>query len=258
MNIKPPALHLKASINNNIFVLGTLSYNLRKNEASFYFHRSSSSSETQLDLDRNIQMDRLDHITWHKKVMQIRSKSKILRQIPYKEGSLFPREQCVLPMYVEGFFLNDETSILCEDANLRWKSHSDEILILDQKTPQNFSLIILLVPTKLPTTNIILGSRIQFNGREIPLFYLRTQTHEIGRIKPFENWDMLVFTTPLTRDLPSLDSRLGNTYRLPDFVSPTCSLTSLLEQAGTKPVLEQNLIQDLYEMRDGPLSDRIN
>lgn len=191
--------------------------------------------------------------------MQIRSKSKILQQIPYKEGSLFPRRQCVLAMYVESFFLNDETSILCEDANLRWKSNSDEILILDQETPQNFSLIFLLVPTDLITTNIILGSRIQFSdGREIPLFYLRSKTHEIGRIKPFENWDMLVFTTPFTRDLLSLDSRLGNTYRMLDFVSPTCSLTSLLEQAEAKPVLEQTIIQDFYEMRDGPLSDRIN
>jgi hypothetical protein len=110
-------------------------------------------------------------------------------------------------------------------------------------------------PADWITTDIILGSRIQFDDEsEIPLFYLRTTTHEIGRIKPFEGWDMLVFTTPFTKDLPFLDSRLGNIYRFPDYVSPVDSLTSILKQAKARPVLEEKIIQDLYAMRDGPLN----
>ena len=253
MGKKPPTLHLKASINNDLFVLGTLSYNLKKNEASFYFHCSNSSSKTQLDLDSGIRKDRIDHITWHEHVVQIRSKTEILHQIPYKHGKLFPSQKTIHPMYVESFFLNGDTSILCEDSSLDWKSNSDEILILDQKSPENFSLIFLLTPSEWITTDAILGSRIQFeNGNEIPLFYLRTSVHELGRVKPFEGWDMLVLITPYTRDLPAIDARLGKTYRVPDYVSPVDSLTSILLQAKNKPLLEEGVIKDLYTLRDGP------
>jgi hypothetical protein len=250
MSKKPPALHLKASIGNKLFVLGTLSYNLNKKEVSFYFH---PSSKTQLDLDSGQQTDPIDHITWHEREMHIRTKRKILQTVPYPNGSLFQTPGTILPMYVEGFFLNGDTSILCDDSRLGWKANSDEVLILDQEVPLNFSLIFLLVPSERTTENIVLGSHVRFkDGSEIPLFYLRTATHEIGRIKPFEGWDMLVFTTPYTCATAALDSRLGSTCRLPDFISPVSSLTSILQQAKAKPSLDEETIKELYLLKDGP------
>lgn len=247
-------MHLKISINNTIYALGTLSYNLRKNEASFHFHHPNLSSNTILDIRTGDMTDPIDHITWHEKVINIRTIKKILQQMPYSQGSLFPTQKTVSAMYVEGIYLNGDCSILTNNSALTWKNNCDEVLILDQPKATNFSIIFLLVPDDWLTTNVFLGTSIRFNNtEEIPLFYLRTLSHDIGRIKCFQGWDMITFTTPYVSELPILDPRVGNTYRVQNVTSPTNGLTSLLIQAQKKPLLEEKIIKDLYEMRDGPI-----
>jgi hypothetical protein len=229
-----------------LFVLGTLSFNLSKNEASFHMHRSETSPVEQKNLNQGVVTDHVDHITWHEKTMHIRTKTIKLQTIPY--SSLFPRQKTIVPLYVEGFFLNQETVMLRSDATFKNWENSNEVLIFETALIKNFSLIFLLVPEDWTTSDIILKSGIRLkNGSEIPLFYLRTVTHEIGRIKPFLGWDILIFTTPYTRELSSTLPNLGNSYRQPDFVSPVDSITSILEQAKARPLLDEETILALYQ-----------
>ncbi|MFK5165347.1 hypothetical protein, partial [Propionibacterium freudenreichii] len=79
-------------------------------------------------------------------------------------------------------------------------------------------------------------SGIKVDGEEIPLIYLRTENHEIGRIRPFKGWDVLIFTTPFA---PKLDVNpgIGSSYRSPNFSSPIASLAGILKQAKLNPRL---------------------
>ena len=146
-------------------------------------------------------------------------------------------------------------AIFLKNSDLNWKNNCDEVLILDQPLATNFSLVFLLAPEQLQTSDVLVGASMKsMNSEEIPLFYLRDPSHEIGRIKCFPGWDIIALTTPYVAELPSIDARLGSTYRLPNFTSPNDGLASLLIQSKKKPSIDEQLIKDLYEMRDGPLT----
>lgn len=253
MTNKPKTIHLITSISNKEYVLGTLSYNLNGNEVSFHYHCSKSSPETLLDIDSGNIIDPSLHVTWHETCIHIRSKSGILQQISYPQGSLFPKNKSVVPMYYEGVCLNGDNSILIEKSDLPWKSNVDDVVLLEQPTSTNFSLIFLLAPHDWLTQDIIIGSSISSkDGTEIPFFYLRSAAHGIARIKYFHHWDMLIFTTPLVQDLPSLDPRIGNSYRNINFTSPVDSLSSIIIKAKKEPLLDEQLVKLFHEMKDGP------
>jgi hypothetical protein len=158
-------------------------------------------------------------------------------------------------MYTESLYLNGDCSILLKDADLIWKNNCDEILILNQPLPINFSLVFLLIPDQLQTSDALIGTSMTSpKSEEIPLFYLRAPSHEVGRIQCFPSWDIIALTTPYVVEPPPLNPLPGNTYRLLNFTSPNNGLASLLIQAKKSPSIDKNLIKDLYEMRDGPLA----
>ncbi len=231
MGNKPQALHLKAYIGSELFVLGTLSFNAQEREFSYYFHFSEDAPAKQLNLERGILTDPIHHITWHKSNMHIRTESEKLHIVKYPSKSLFPQQKTVKPIYVEGFYINDDLLFLRRDASWPNWSNSNEVLIINSNQMCNFSLIFLLVPSDWETPDLISRSYIMLkNGDEVPLLSIFTEVPQIGRIDIGNGWSVLVTSSPYTRKLQGVLPNVGSSYRLPDFESPTDSLASMVEQ----------------------------
>ena len=242
----PYTLTLKISIGSNIYVLGTVSVNATKEEFSYHLAHSESSPDKHLNLTNNTRTMPPDHITWHKKSAHIRRLNKILQTHPYAEGCLFPTEPKIKPIFVEGIYLNDPSNLFRKDSNFDKFKSGEEYLLLSMPKALNFSLVFLLVPGIWKTPDIVTRAENLIDKKErIPFWYLRAENHEIGRIKGFQDWDLMILTTPYTRILPPIDSRLGKDYRTCDFISPISSLSSLIRSAKEKPSLTQEIIEYL-------------
>lgn len=255
---KPRKIHLKISIGSDLYVLGTLSFNLAKNEIYYLFHHSETAQKKVLDVDSNLIVDPPVHISWHRKRVHIRTETGVLQYVEYPNGDLFPVTPEVRPLLVEGITLNDTPALLRRDCTFTNFEDADEYLQLQLPQPSNFSLVLMLVPNAWETSNILLEACLKgHQGKAIPLWHLRTESHEIGRVLAFEGWDVIVWTTPFVRKVPSINETFSSGYRVPDFVKSADSLFDLIMQAKRYPVLTAQQLDALRSVTNAKVDQQI-
>lgn len=258
MTQKPRKIHLKISIGSDIYVLGTLSLNLAKSEIYYLFHHSETAPKKVLDIDSNNIADPPIHISWHRKRVHIRTESGILQYVEYPNGDLFPGSAEVRPLLVEGITLNGAVNLLRRDDAFANFEDADECLQLQLTHPSNFSLVLMLVPKALNTSDFFLGACLRGNqGKDFPLWHLRSEPHEIGRIIAFEDWDIVIWTTPFVRNVASVNEKLSSGYRIPDFVKPADSLFDLILEAQRFPVLTCQQLDALRSVTNAKVDQQI-
>ncbi len=258
MTQKPRKIHLKISIGSDLYVLGTLSFNLAKNEIYYLFHHSETAPEKVLDIDSNNILDPPIHISWHKKRVHIRSKTRIIHYVEYPNGDLFPRSPEVRSLLVEGITLNRKPDLLRRDDTFINFEDADEYLQLQLSHPSNFSLALMLIPKTWETSDFFLRTYLRGNqDKDVPLWHLRSESHEIGRILAFEDWDLVVLTTPFARKLANVNEKLASGYRIPDFAKPSDSLFDLIMQAKQSPVLTSNQLEALRSVTNAKVDQQI-
>ena len=250
MSQKPHKLHLKVAISGEIYILGSLCINLSKHEIYYLLHHSENAPSKVLDVDNNILIEPMDHISWHRKQVHIRSKNKIVQHIDYPNGDLFPSIPAIRPLLVDSVVLNNSTELLRRDKSFKNFNDADEYLQLQLPHASNFSLILLLVPRSWKTSDIFTHSRLAGNAgpKEIPIWYLRDDTHELGRILAFDNWDLIVWTAPYVRKISIQSAKFDSGYRITDFIKPTDSLYDLAIRGCANPKLSQQQINALRIM----------
>lgn len=86
---------------------------------------------------------------------------------------------------------------------------------------------------------------------------LRSQSHEIGRVLFFEDWDLVVWTTPFVRKVVNVNEKFASGYRIPDFVKPADSLFDLIMQAKWSPILTGQQLDALRSVTNAKLDQQI-
>ena len=258
MTQKPHKIHLKISIGGELYVLGTISLNLAKREIYYLFHHSESAPKKLYDINSNQYVDPPNHISWHRERVHIRSEADVLYFVEYPNGDLFPSTPEIRPLLVEGITLNDMPTLLRKDAAFTNFENADEYLQLKLTQVSNFSLVLMLVPSAWTTPDIFNGSFLSNNEKiKIPLWYLRSESHQIFRVLAFKNWDLSIWTTPFVRNVNCLSDKLTSGYRIPDFVKPADSLFDLASQARNCPCLTSQQLEVLRSVANARVDQRI-
>ena len=244
MSQKPHTIHLKISIGSDLYVLGTLSFNLAKTEIYYLFHYPETAPKKLYDIDSNHHIEPPIHISWHRKRVHIRTEAGVLYSVEYPNGDLFPATLEVRPLLVRSV-LNDTSTLLRRNDAFTNFEAADESLLLKLPKVSNFSLVLMLVPCNWTTSDIIVRACLSGNqGKKIPLWYLRSEAHEMGRILAFKNWDLSVWTTPFVRKVKRENEKFPSCFRMSDFVKPVDSLFDLATQARHCPALTSQQIND--------------
>lgn len=155
----------------------------------------------------------------------------------YSNGPLITDNPIVTPIYVESIYFNDQPDLIKFSDFVPFKnSYSQEILRADFS--QEFSMIFLLVPDSDSTHLILTG--LQFEGipgqlsRNAKLGDLLDPHHGVGRVKLWENWDMLIITTPFVCRISSPVPRpIKSAFRLLNYKNVSYALTDLIMQTAT-------------------------
>jgi hypothetical protein len=220
------------------YVLGTLSFNSVKEECSYHFTYPEDSSKIHFNCDTGKLTGRLDHITWHRNIAHIKRVDDVaIEEVVLSAGPLFCSNPVITPIYVESLYFAANRPCLKETDHFRtWKgSQIQEVLSLDQS--EGFSVIFMLVPSKLDTTSILVGTQFMEVPKKLDfppcLADLCDMSHRPGRIRLWSGWDFLVVTSPLKcRILSPIPPVLGNSYRLPNYQNVPAAVTDLLMQAN--------------------------
>lgn len=255
---KPHKIHLKISIGSDLYVLGTLSFNLVKEEIYYLFHHSETGPKKLYDIDSNNIIDPPIHVSWHRKRVHIRTEAGVLYYAEYPNGDLFPTIPEVRPLLVEGITLNNTPVLLRRDDAFTNFENADEYLQLQLSQPSNFSLVLMLIPSTWTTSDIFLGAYLSGNqAQKAPLWHLRDKSHEIGRVLAFKDWDLSVWTTPFARKVNCASEKLSSGYRIPDFVKPADSLFDLIMQAKESPALTGQQLDVLRSVKNIRVDQKI-
>jgi hypothetical protein len=244
---KPAAIELLVEIGSTVFVLGTVSFNLQKEELSYHLIASEEAPEQAIDVSSGTIGDRLHHITWHAKRAHIRTYSKIVQETNYPwEGLLTTDGLVPRLLLVEGVRLKNSTKLLRRyERHKSWTGSSQEF-ILRQDSVDDFSVIFFLVPKDIPTTDLIgRGVCVDLRGVEFPLWYLRSERGEVGRIRAFLKWDLVILATPFAQSADPVHRTFQTGYRSLDFIKPENSLLAIAHKAKRSPSLTAVQIEAL-------------
>lgn len=236
MSNKPEIVYLEVLIGEQTYILASLSFNKNKRECSYHFLHSASSPKEHLFCETGKRADRKDHITWHDKSVHTTDNKKATDEITYQDGPLIPNIPILTPLFVESVYLEKDPSILREKEQINQKSSASHVRILNLKTPKNFSIVALLVPSAMGSANALFG--LQF--LDIPEGFIRPplladlwdiQNPLIPIRDIWKGWEVLIFATFYTRTLLSNPpSEIGLSFRLPDYQNIPAALTDLLLQ----------------------------
>lgn len=226
-------LNLLVTVQGIQYVLGTLRFNA--GEFSYFFTYPSDSPEMHLNCDTGEPTFRLEHITWHDGRIHIKRKDNIAIEPIHYPGPLLVNPPVLTPLYVESFYFNQVPCLVEKKAFDPWNgSVSQEILSLDNST--GFSLIFLLAPSKDPTPQILMG--LQFADIPKGISYAPAladvcdTNHRAGRIKVWENWDVIVVATRFVQSTLSPIPPVIGPCRLPNYRNVPAALTDLMLQAN--------------------------
>lgn len=239
MSNKPEVVHLEVSIDEQKYVLASLSFNKKKKECSYHFLHSASSPKEHFFCETGKYANRKDHITWHDKSVHTTDNEKTTDEITYQNGPFLPNIPILTPLFVESVYLEKDPSILRKKEQLNQKSSASHVRVLNLKAPKNFSIVVLLVPSEMGSANALFG--LQF--LDTPKGFVRPPL--LGDLWDIQNplipirdiwkgWEILIFATSYTRTLLSNPpSEIGLSFRLPDYQNVPAALTDLLLQTQT-------------------------
>jgi len=252
MSNKPIVFHLEVSIQQEPYIVASLSFNKRKGELSYHFHHSSASPQKHFFCDSGEYADRKDHITFHEKEVHTTDNEEPSDSITYENGPLLIDPPILTPLFIESIYLQKDASILRQKNQLKNKE-GQFIKILESNEVQNFSVVALLVPSIMGSATALFG--LQF--LDIPegfirpplladLWDIRNPLVPIRGI--WDRWEILVFVTSYTRTILSpIPSPIGSSFRLPDYQNFPAALTDLLLQ--TKPLQYKEALLELFNHR---------
>jgi hypothetical protein len=116
-------------------------------------------------------------------------------------------------------------------------SQSQEILSMNSS--KGFSMVFVLVPASMPTDLMLTG--VQFEEMSIGLSRipqladLLDTNHRAGRIKLWENWDMVIIVSSfLSRILSPIPEQIKPAFRSFNYKNVSAGLTDLMTQAVIK------------------------
>lgn len=255
MSNKPEVFHLEVSIGEQTYILASLSFNKNKRECSYHFLHSASSPKEHLFCETGKRADRKDHITWHTELVHTTDNKKATDEIIYQNGPLIPNIPILTPLFVESVYLEKDPSILREKEELNQKSGASHVRVLNLKTPKNFSIVVLLVPSAMGSAHALFGLQCL----DIPEGFARPplladlwdiQNPLIPIRDIWEGWEILIFATFYTRTLLSNPpTEIGVSFRLPDYQNTSAALTNLLLQ--TQPMQYREALIDILSLRLG-------
>jgi hypothetical protein len=233
-----PIANLLVTIAGVQYVLGTLRFNA--GELSYFFTYPKNSPDNQLYYETGESTPQLEHITWHDERIHIKRKDNVAIEVIDYAGPLLITPPVLTPLYVESLYFNidEEPCLRRADEFTPWKgSVSQEILSIDRST--GFSLILLLAPSKETTSKVLMRLQFQDPIRQFPftlhLADVCDSKHRPGRLQVWNDWDIIVITTPFVqKTLSPIPPSLGS-CRLPNYRNIPAALTDLVCQANGIP-----------------------
>jgi hypothetical protein len=234
-----PIIHLTVTINKITYIVGTLSF--FNKQFSYFFSYPVEASTTQFNLETQTFTSRIDHITFHTNCVHIRYCDRKLKPIEvfyYQNGPLILEQPILTPLYVESIYFDDIPCLMqLSDFSVWQGSKSQEILNLD--IASEFSLIFILAPACHPTPAILNGLQffdIYTNLSQSPrLGDLIDLNHRAGRINLWNNWDLVIITTPfVSKIMVPVSDKITTGFRLPNYKNVFAALTDLITQASVK------------------------
>lgn len=225
--LKPTAIHLHILINGQEFLLGTLSFNVSKEELSYYFAYPVESLPKHKNLNSNQLGPRLEHITWHSKGVHIKRvgiKGYRRDSIGQLEQTFFPISKQVKPILVQSFYLNGgESHLLCKIQDFKkWLDAQIQIIAKYAQSVEQFSLMLLLIPADY----LVEDCWFMVNPEKV-IFKLDQLSIVIGRIQVFEEWDILAVVSPHVIPIMLSKNIVGAQFAL-NYAAPAVSINEIL------------------------------
>jgi len=257
---KPATIELLVEINSTAFILGTVSFNLQKEELSYHLIASEDTPAQIMDISSGTIGDQLHHVTWHAKRPHIRTCSRIVQEANYPwEGPLTADGFEPRPLLVESVCLKNSSRLIRRYERHKAWTGSNQQVILRQNSVDDFSVVLFLIPKVTPTTDLMGGGFVkQKRGEKIPLWYLRSEQHQVGRIQAFLKWDLVILATPFGQSTDPVPSTFQTGYRLLDFIKPANSLLTIAQKAKLSPRLTSVQIEALRRVGQLSTNHRIS
>jgi hypothetical protein len=227
--------HLVITINNEDYILGSLSIKQHKNEMSYLLHFPKDALNEPLNINLNKKTSRLKHITWHKDRVHIKLLDGTYRSIKYEP--FLPSQKIIKPIFVESFYADAMRLPLmirsCEFPSWR---EGRKVRILALNASLNFSIFFGLLPNDWQLDGVYLTSS---ESPEL-LFSLGQLYFSILRIQnALGSWDLLVCTSPYVS---------GGKYEHPNMTSPQRKLDHLSPGSSVNLIIKNIFISMLVRM----------
>jgi hypothetical protein len=232
MHSKPQTIHLKVQIDAREYILGTLSFNIEKNELAYLINWPKEIPKYQLNLNTDENTPPLHHLTFHKSVAQIRLKAytneKKFKPQLQKDIDLMASINDPQILFVESFIFKDNNIDILAESSETTACYEKSISYFEK--PKNFSLIFLLIPSHIDTNDLFTYYNIFFQNLEINLKQLLKAGHSLGRIEAFEDMDAIVFITPFSPDIITIQKIPNSSIRALNYDQPLQSIIKILDK----------------------------
>lgn len=248
MSHKPSLIDLTIAILSKKYILGTLSFNIRKKELCYLLTYPKESSESHLNCNTGEFTARLDHITWHQKCVHIKRLDGVsIDRIQFSHPPLFSNTPVIKPIYVESHYFQT-IPCLKELTCLKQRENRQSQEILCLKQPIGFSILFVLIPSKLSTTDFLLGWQFPNKPKGMDVFPclvdICKENYPPGRVLLWDGWDLLILTSPYQCCIcSSIPDGIGDSYRLPNYKNPNSAIIDLLMQANGLVKINNQLIK---------------
>lgn len=223
-------IDLKIKVGSEEFILGTLSFNLNKDEMSWHFN---VFKKKQVNLNTGEYTFPFEHLTFHGNVRHIKlSKGRLTKPTTVGKYSVFfpsLEEDIVL---VEEFSLNgSEKHCLAKESNFK---NSTSQVLANFKRPIDFSLMMVLIPTGCPTNYFMEEAKFYYKNKNIKLSDFVTSNYPVGRIICFNKFDLLIFIVPGVRDISKIEKKPLGSFRILNYQKPLGSICEIVKELGSK------------------------
>lgn len=161
-----------------------------------------NSNPKVLNLQTGIHESRIDHVSWHEKVINIKNTDNVrIQQYPH---NLLEKIEIKL-LFVESFYGFEVSHLASLSSEFKKPKNSIDQLIGKLDILQNFSLALFLVPKNFEFDNCYVAC----HGLKLDICFNQNFTYA-GRIMgSFDDFDMLVCVMPDVSKLSNLDKSIS-------------------------------------------------